>query len=114
MIQAILTVKFTTLEESLDSSATRVCRGAVEIENYHGKETINWRARGSVTMEMKMNTYGVAVGFLDIVDVQRDRDSYKEKVTTLVIQKFIPISSSSDSETELVSSGYGPKVELEF
>lgn len=110
MIQATFTIQLGSIEKSFDSSGTQICKGTGEIQNYSSREPLMFRCRGTAAVNMTEGCAGVVVGYIDLVDVQTE--THKQKITTMVIREFV--TTKPGSEPELVGSGYGPKVELEF
>lgn len=96
MINATLTVKIQSVDETHDDRGVKIAYGDCSFHSYSKdglvESTMPFRAKGSVAVALALGeagTNGVAVGYLDL-EVIDTGNGYKEKKCILVIRNFIP------------------------
>lgn len=99
MINATLTVKIHSVDETHDAQGVKIVYGDCSFHSYSKDElvesTMPFRAKGAAAVAIalvEVRTNGVAVGYPDL-EVVDSGNGYKEKKCTLVIRNFIPTES---------------------
>ena len=105
MINATLTVKIRSVDETHDAQGVKIVYGDCSFHSYSKdglvESTMPFRAKGAAAVAIALveaGTNGVAVGYLDL-EVVDSSNGYKEKKCTLVIRNFIP---TLPCETKLI------------
>lgn len=106
MINATLTVKIHSVDETHDAQGVKIVYGDCSFHSYSKdglvESTMPFRAKGAAAVaiaEFAVGTNGVAVGYLDL-EVVDTGNGYKEKKCTLVIRNFIPALSGQPKLAE--------------
>lgn len=96
MINATLTVKIRSVDETHDAQGVKIVYGDCSFHSYSKdglvESTMPFRAKGAAAVAIALveaETNGVAVGYPDL-EVTDTGNGYKEKKCTLVIRHFIP------------------------
>ena len=106
MINATLTVKIHSVDETHDAQGVKIVYGDCSFHSYSKdglvESTMPFRARGSAAVAIASfaaGTNGVAVGYPDM-EVVDTSNGYKEKKCTLFIRNFIPTESGQSKLAE--------------
>lgn len=106
MINATLTVKIHSVEETHDAQGVKIVYGDCSFHSYSKdglvESTMPFRAKGAAAVALASfaaRTNGVVVGYLDL-EVVDTSNGYKEKKCTLVIRNFIPTEFGQPKLTE--------------
>lgn len=106
MINATLTVKIRSCDETHDPQGVKIVYGDCSFHSYSKdglvESTMPFRARGSAAVaiaRVEVGTNGVAVGYPDM-EVVDSGNGYKEKKCTLVIRHFISTLPYHSKSTE--------------
>ncbi|MBE9015872.1 hypothetical protein IQ272_06940 [Chroococcidiopsidales cyanobacterium LEGE 13417] len=96
MINATLTVKIRSVDETHDPQGVKIVYGDCSFHSYSKdglvESTTSFRAKGAAAVaiaRVEAGTDGVAVGYPDM-EVVDTGNGYKEKKCTLFIRNFIP------------------------
>lgn len=96
MINATVTVKIHSVDETHDAQGVKIAYGDCSFHSYSKdglvESTMPFRAKGAAAVaiaEFGSGTNGVAIGYPDL-EVVDTSNGYKEKKCTLVIRNFIP------------------------
>ena len=96
MINATLTVKIQSVDETHDDRGVKIAYGDCSFYSYSKdglvKSTMPFRAKGAAAVAIAVDeaeANGVAIGYIDL-EVIDTGNGYKEKKCTLVIRNFIP------------------------
>lgn len=121
MINATLTVKIHSVDETHDAQGVKIVYGDCSFHSYSKdglvESTMPFRAKGAAAVaiaEFAVGTNGVAVGYLDL-EVVDTGNGYKEKKCTLVIRNFIPALSGQPKlakEAFAISTRAGSRTNL--
>jgi hypothetical protein len=106
MINATLTVKIHSVDETHDAQGVKIVYGDCSFHSYSKdglvESSMPFRAKGAAAVAIALveaGTNGVAVGYPDM-EVADSGNGYKEKQCTLVIRNFMPTESGQLKLTE--------------
>ncbi|KYC34919.1 hypothetical protein WA1_50305 [Scytonema hofmannii PCC 7110] len=118
MNNATMTVTIKSINERFDSEGVKICYGLLEF-CFYSKDgvtptQINYRTKGAPAVQIAEageGATGVAIGFLDYQTI--DKGEYKDKLTSLVIRKFL-LTPTPTTSTVPTSSILIPNTDREL